>query len=175
MVANGRPEDPGQDAGGLRPGYCVHDRTHSTFEGSRIALRCSERLHTASRWLARDIAGEGQVHRTAMVQRSGDEPFRLSDAILWRDDGTRADRRRGHLVKQVELSVPQSMMHYCASTLRGQARLAGKVEYRQMFGVGSGDAAEGIEFTGAVSCVERRQSFDTGVSVGRVGGIELVA
>jgi hypothetical protein len=110
-----------------------------------------------------------------MVQRGGDEPFRFSDAILWRDDGTRTDRRRGHLVKQVELAVPQHMMHHCASPLRGQARLPDKMEDREMFGVGSGDSAESIEFTGAVSCVERRQSFDTGVPVGRIGGIQLVA
>ena len=110
-----------------------------------------------------------------MIERGGDEPLCFSDAILRRHYGARAYGRRRHLIKEIELAVAEGVVDEGAVSLQRPARLGGQVEDRHMFGVGAADAAQRIEFAGARGRVDRRQPLDPGVTVGRIGRVDLVA
>jgi hypothetical protein len=87
----------------------------------------------------------------------------------------RADNRRHHIIEEIELAVAEGVVDERAIALHRPARLGSQVENRHVLGVGVADAADCIEFAGARSHVDRRQPLDAGVTIGRIGRVDLVA
>jgi len=82
---------------------------------------------------------------------------------------------RRHLIEEIELAVAEGVVDDCSIPLHRPARLGGQMDDRHMLGVGAGDAGERIEFAWAKRRIDSRQPLDAGVTVRRIGGVDLVA
>jgi hypothetical protein len=77
-------------------------------------------------------------------------------------------------MEEIELAVAESVVHGAARGLGGTVGHPHEMKDGKMLGIGSGDAGEGAEFSDTIRCAQGADSIDASVSVGGVGGVELV-
>ena len=99
-----------QHAGGFGARDGVDDRLHCALERGGVALRLRIRAPLAEHRLIGHVHRKRHVDRTPMIERGGDQPLRLRDAILRRHDGSRAHGRRRHFIKEIELAVAEGVV-----------------------------------------------------------------
>ncbi len=116
----------------------------------------------------RDVGGP------PLRQRLGDHSFHLRDGIERGEVRDHARRCRRQGLELPEHPVAQRVVGYGPGTLQLAARLSDQVEDRQPLGVRAHHAVQGAQLSDGVGRGQDRRSPDTGVTVRRVGRVELV-
>jgi hypothetical protein len=148
---------------GRRPQHC------------RIAARRGDRLCAADDGLVGDIGREGHVDRPAVVERRRDEAFGLVCDVLRSHDRAGAHDRFGRLGEDVEFAGSQRVVNQGAARLGRNGRHTDQVKDREVLGIGARDAVQRAQFTDAVGRADCADAADSGVTVGGIGCIQLIA
>jgi len=165
-----------QDDTGFGLGQFFGDGSHGVGQGIGVTRDGFLGDYSATAGFGHGMIGrDGDVDRTMAINGLMDDAFGFRNDIFRRENGAGAHGRLRHLGELVDTAVPKRMV-YDAPLLQNLAvGHAHEVKDGEMFGIGTGHAAQGRKFAHPVGGAQRRHAFHPGIAIGGVSRIEFVA
>ena len=110
-----------------------------------------------------------------MVKRLRHQTLGFERHILRMHHRLGAHHWLGHALKQVVFAVAEGVVHDRPPRLHAHARGTDQVEHGKMLGVGAGNPVERAQFPHPVGGGDGSEAFDSRISVGGVGCVQLIA